>query len=239
MRQLLLIALCCASVAVADDLATTGNAVGVLAPQDGPGASSCPLMINSDGSYENAVTWKTGGQQPPYYGAFAECYLGPKAVCAFVADLTQIGNYTGQQADFYLWSNVRELNQDTPGGVVYMQPNVNLGAIALWPNISRHVVDLPNPVEMEGRWWTGIWGHWVGASNGWFVAADVDGFGGCPMNNIAPGIGYPSGWQSTSLAFGPMGALGIGVQGQTISTSDVSEAPIRLTSFGKVKALYR
>ena len=53
--------------------------------------------------------------------------------------------------------------------------------------------------------------YWANFSNqmcGYFIAADTNGFGGCPMTNVAPGIGYPTGWNPVSVIWGPTQSLG-------------------------------
>lgn len=44
------------------------------------------------------------------------------------------------------------------------------------------------------------------------IDVDRNGFGGCPYTYISPKVpGYTPGWNSASIPFGPMQALGIGV----------------------------
>lgn len=228
-----------AGPAIAGDAASVGTGISVPAPATTDRGCGTPVF-NNDGTYENGYAWRTGGQVPPYYGAFAECFQGGFAVCALLFDLTQVGGYNNQTADLYFWSNLRNLDRDEPGGVLYMIPGAHMGSIAFWPAISRNVINLSNDQIMGGRWWVGIWGNWPGTVNSWFIAADTDGTSptGCPMNNIAPGIGYPTGWQSVSVAWGPTNGIGIGIQATPI-TSDVPEGGVRRTTFGRVKALFR
>lgn len=59
----------------------------------------------------------------------------------------------------------------------------------------------------------GYWPEWPQDVQGWFVGADLDGFGGgCPYTNIAPGLGYPTGWNHVSIVWGPTRALGIAAE---------------------------
>ncbi len=65
------------------------------------------------------------------------------------------------------------------------------------------------------------------------MAADLNGPGGCPFTCIAPGIGYPTGWQDVDTVFGPTRAVGIGTWVREPPT------PVQEKSWGAVKALYR
>ena len=54
------------------------------------------------------------------------------------------------------------------------------------------------------------WADFSTQGCGYYVAADLNGPGGCPMTNIAPGIGYPTGRNNASVVWGPVQAIGIG-----------------------------
>lgn len=157
-----------------------------------------------------------------------------------VLDLSQIGAYSNQPADVYLWSNVHNLEADEPGGVIAVLTGNQLGPIAMWPEVSRHVIPLGHEEAMQGRWWAGFWGQWPGMTNAWFILADTNSSTspGCAMTYVAPDINYPSGWRSVEVAWGATNALGIGVQGEAI-TSGVSENGVRLSTFGRVKSLFQ
>ena len=66
------------------------------------------------------------------------------------------------------------------------------------------------------------------------LGRDLDGPGGCAMTNIAPGIGYPTGWQNVSVTWGPTQALGIGAE-----VTPCDPVPTMESSWGRVKSLYR
>lgn len=187
------------------------------------------VSMNSDGTYEYAFAWQYGGVVPPNYGAFAECQPGAGEICAVVLDLTQ-DSFRDYRTDIYVWDD----SDGHPGTVLRMQAGVDMVGIAFWPNFSRHTVTLSDPVCTEGPCWLGFWGEWPGSSTEYYVGADLDGPGGCPMTNIAPGIGYPSGWQPVSVAFGPTSALGIGAE-----VRECGPVPVRTSSWGHVKQLYR
>jgi len=179
----------------------------LILPTDGTGCGT--LSMNSDGGYENGYAWQYGGIVAPTYGAFAECYgtTGYQSVCSAVFDLTQVGNQSGQQMDIYVWDD----GGGVPGNVICGPTRVTPGTIAFWPSLSRHVFDLSNCCY-DGALWVGYWANWPGALSGWYIGADLDGFGGCPLTNIAPGIGFPTGWTNTSQIWGPTQALGIGCE---------------------------
>ncbi len=210
--------------------ASVGFGSGVVeSGTDGTGCGS--LNMNADGSYENGYAWQYGAVVPPYYGAFAECYAtsGTESICSLVFDLTQVGLAGGQCMDIYVWAD----GGGVPGNVICNRTNLNPGTIAFWPALSRHVIDLSGCCP-DGPFWVGYWGNWPGGISAWYVGADLDGFGGCPLTNIAPGIGFPTGWTNTSQVWGPTQALGIGCE-----LAPCGAVATRKVSWGRVKALYQ
>lgn len=199
-----------ATSALAADHTETGYQTPGTSPPTGEGGCGT-LLMNSDTTYENGYAWKYGGIVAPYYGAFAEQYrVDLQPVCSLVLDLTQIGTQDGQTLDAYVWDSY----QDRPGLVINVAVGKDPGPVALWPSISRHVISMPADDCPVGDAWVGYWGNWPLATEGWFVGADLDGFGGMapPATNIAPGIGYPTGWNNVSIVWGPTQALGIGLE---------------------------
>jgi hypothetical protein len=85
----------------------------------------------------------------------------------------------------------------------------------------------------QQQWWVGFWGNWPGELQGWLIGADLDGPGSAPKTNIAPGIGFPTGWQNVSVAFGPTRALAIGAE-----IVECQPTPAKQSTWGIVKALY-
>lgn len=212
---------------------------GQLAPIEEGGCGK--LVMNSDGTYEGGFGWTYGGVVPPEYGAFAECYSGDASVCAVTLDLTGIGGeWEGRTMDVFVWED----HAGIPGSVLCMVSAVNPGPVALWPAISRHTVELPEPCQVPTAWWVGYWGDWQDDQAGWYIAADTRPSplnraertyslgNGCPLTKIAPGLGYPTGWQDVSMVWGPTHALGIGAE-------IVTPTPIRETSWGRVKQIYQ
>lgn len=197
-----------------------------------PGASEpCgDVLLNADGRVEAGYAWQGEGVQEPYYGAFAECYSGEAAVCAVFFDFSQVSeSQSGQTMDVFVWDDAN----GEPGAILAVVSDVDPGPIASWPDFSRHSVTVPELPCTESAWWVGYWGDWPGESYGWAIGADLDGPGGCPLTNIAPGIGLPSGWQNVSVVWGPTTALDIGAE-----VLECSPTPIVTSSWGRVRALY-
>jgi hypothetical protein len=187
------------------------------------------LFFNADGSYENGYAWQYGGVVAPDYGAFAEGYVTDQKACSVVLDLTQIGAFVGQNADIYAWEDAG----GAPGVVLGLSTGQVPGPIAFWPSISRHAFDITSDCGATGATWLGYWGNWPGLGSAWFVGADLDGFGGLPFCNYAPGIGFPTGWGNVSAAWGPTQAIGIG--GEFV---ECGASPTIETTWGAIKGLY-
>jgi len=107
-------------------------------------------------------------------------------------------------------------------------------SVDCWPEAT--VYDLPLvPAAVDGEFFVHLWGDFPPLGSEWFVCADVQGPGpgGKPRTKIAPGIGYPTGWQDVAIVWGPTLAMGIGAY--------LGEAPIPVqpVSWGAVKQLYR
>jgi len=191
----------------------------------------CPpstLMVNYDGTGEHGYCWQYGGMVAPYYGAFAEGYAGPVLVCGVALYLTQIGYYTGQRTDLYVWDS----DGVNPTNVLTMMAAVSVpGSIAFWPSISQHDM-LVTETPVGTTFFVGYWGNWPGGGPcPWYIAADLDGFGGLPRTHIAPGIGYPTGWNDVSIVWGPTMAIGIGAWTKPIT-------PTEDKTWGSIKQLY-
>ena len=197
-----------------------------------PGRESNPcngtLHMNFDGFADcDGYCWQYGGIVPPYYGAFAECYHLDGTVCGIELQLSSIGNPCFG-CDLYVWEDAG----GQPGNVLSLTRNVNPCPVATWPNVSTHDFAVGN-VIVGGGFWVG---YWTDASNTvcpYFITASCSSFGGCPFTNIAPGIGYPTGWQSVDIVWGPTQAIGIGAWCLDEGT------PTNETSWGRVKADFR
>jgi hypothetical protein len=194
--------------AVAVNNGSVGHGHGIIIGSGG--SSPCPpslLNSNFDGSVENGYCWQYGGVVPPCYGAFAECTeLGSgMSICGMQLLLTSIGNPV-LPCDLYVWADAG----GRPGNVLDMVPGVNPGQVATWPNVSVHDLAI-DPIWVHGLVWFGYWSDYSNQPCGYFVAADTNGFGGCPYTNIAPGIGYPTGWNNVSVVWGRTVSIGIAV----------------------------
>jgi hypothetical protein len=206
---------------------TIGAGHGLILPS--PDSNPCPpatLALSFDGSAENGYCWQYGGIVPPYYGCFAECCdVGANTICGIQLLLTGVG-YPCRPCDLYVWADAGGV----PGGVLGMTAGVNPCPVATWPSISTHDFALGS-AGGGGLTWFGYWGDFSAQPCGYFVAADTNGFGGCPYTNIAPGIGYPTGWNNVSVVWGPTQAIGIGCWiGGPVPTRD--------TTWGQIKNLY-
>lgn len=180
-------------------------------------------LYNHDGTFENGYAWTEGGVVPPDCGAFAECFGDGQflLICGVEFYFTQDGHQTNQTMDVYAWEDDGSGN---PGNVMAMIPGVSPGPVANWPEFSLHYVDMNLLQVEEAPWWIGYWGNWPGAENaGWYIAADEDGFLGCPRTKIAEGLIYPSGWQHPNVRWG--GAVSLGIQA-VVDYGIVEESPI-------------
>ena len=227
---LILLAALSGDTPAAEIFGSTGYGHGIAV--HGGDTNPCPgstLYLTYDGTGENGYCWGYGGMVPPYYGAFAEAYsAGVGYVCGIDLFLTQIGYHTGQGADLYVWDS----DGVNPTAVLSVTAGVAIpGTIAFWPSISEHGIGI-TPTAVSSDFFVGCWGNWPGTMCPWYVAVDADGMSGSPRTNIAPGIGYPTGWQDVAIVWGPTPSLGIG--------AFVSQGtPVRDGSWGSVKRLYR
>jgi hypothetical protein len=194
--------------------------------------SPCPgstLLCNHDGTFEiNGCAWVDGGVARPYYGAFAEGFVGTGVVCGMQFDFTTLPGYqTGQTMDAYVWDS----DGTNPTTVLGVTTGIDPGPVAIWYDVSVHDVDV-NDVAVDGPFFVGFWGDWPGADQpGWWVAADFDS-PGLPRTNVAPGLGYPTGWQSADMFDGRIRSLGIcAYLGQP-------GVPAQESTWGRIKSLY-
>lgn len=165
------------------------------------------LYTNHDGSFENGYAWQYGGCVAPYYGAFGEAYggQGPNQVdCAALWVTTLPGQFQGQTCDIYVWNDGVS---SPPTTVVGMVAGAVLSNVPNWPTCAQN--DITTNIYVMGDFTVGYWGNWPGAQCGWFCAADLDGPGGYPWTYIAPGIGYPTGWNDPSIIWGQTQSLGL------------------------------
>jgi hypothetical protein len=204
-----------------------GHGIAVHSHDSNPCAGS-NLMLNYDGSGENGYAWQYGGEVAPYYGAFAEGYNGNGCVCGVALFLTQVGYNTGQLVDAYVFGS----DGNNPTTVLSTTTGLNPGSVAFWPSISESDLAVSN-TPVSGDFFVGFWGEWPGALAPFYIAADLNGFGGLPRTNIAPGIGYPTGWNDPSIIWGTTMAMGIGAY---VTTDCI--VPTHEATWGAIKHLY-
>jgi len=211
-----------------ENIGSVGAGQGIELPsQDSdPCSPAAVLYLNYDGSAENGYCWQYGGIVPPYYGCFAECYDAVGNVCGIELKLTGIG-YPCGPFDAYVWSDAGGV----PGAVLSMTAGLNPCPVATWPSISNHDLAIGG-TAVAGPFWIGYWNDASAQPCGYFIAADTNGFGGCPFTNIAPGIGYPTGWNNVSAVWGPTQSIGIG------AWVNNGENPVQESTWGAVKNLY-
>jgi hypothetical protein len=204
--------------------------------QDGDFCPGAVLVQNDDGTVENGYAWSFGGVVPPDFGAWAECYEADY-VCGIQFGLTQTGYYMGQTMDVYVWEDDGAAPPDNmPGNTLCAVLDVAPGPIALWPDVSIHDVQIC--CETPGRHFVGFWGNWPMQQAAWFIACDENGPpAGCPSTNIAPGIGYPTGWNRVHVVptFDDCKALLIR---EYAGEGDCAPTPAESTTWGRIKALY-
>jgi hypothetical protein len=198
----------------------------------GPGTDVCAsgvLIHNHDGSFENGYTWRYDGVAPPYYGAFGEAYdLGAGTVACGAYWLTTLpGFFPPQYADLYVWEGGVG---SSPGTVMAVVTGINFPNIPNWPSVGQNDVDLD--VAVGGPFTVGYWGPWPGQDWWFFCAADENGPGGHPWTCIAPGQGYPSGWQDPAVVWPNAKSMGCGVYFE-------QGTPVKSETWGAVKALFR
>jgi hypothetical protein len=197
----------------------------------GSGADACAngvLNVNHDGSFENGYAWQYAGSVAPYYGAFGEGYdLGTGTVfCGAYWPSTMPGYFYGQSADCYVWDGGVG---GAPGAVLGVTTGVVFPNVPNWPAAAQNDVDLN--VAVTGPFTVGFWGNWPGALCGYFCCADLNGFGGYPWTNIAPGIGYPTGWNDPSIVWGTTQSMAIGAWFGGCT-------PVEAQTWGSIKALF-
>jgi hypothetical protein len=192
--------------------------------------SECALAQQDDGTFENGYAWAYAGVAEPDYGSWAECYDNA-FVCTVNLFLTDVGYYMGQSCDVYVWEDAG----GNPGNVLFVLNGFVPGQPAFWPDISEHVADVN--FCANGPHFVGFWPNWPGQLLGWFIASDENGLGmGCPRTKIAPGIGYPTGWQHPNVVSTFGACLDLGIR-ETYLTSCEPTATEE-TTWGKIKALY-
>lgn len=196
------------------------------------------LIYNHQGGYfNNAYCWQDGGIMPPYYGAFAESFsgCGLTVIVCEVFWLTQIGYYSGQPIDVFVWEG--GITGPPEGVICQRQAVVDLD-IGFWPEVTINEIEPGFSGDCEdhccafGDFTIGYWSNWAGPQCPFYVAADEYGGETRSWTCVAPGIGYPTGWIHTNQVFPNVSNLGIGAK----IVDGYSPAESR--TWGAIKSLY-
>ena len=215
-----------ASAVQASDFSSTGPGSATIVPA---GSDDCYGVYthNHDGTFENGYCWQYGAIAPPYCGAFGEGFASPGNQLACVSIyLTGVGFY-GEPLDIYVWDGGVS---SPPGEVLTMFPDQLPYNIPFWPSVGENLFEVYGYAPPSGV----TVGYWADFSAGpcFFVAADENGYGGHPWTNMAPGIGYPTGWHHPNLVWPECRSLGFGIYSLNFS-------PVESSTWGMIKELYR
>ena len=190
------------------------------------------LLLHGDGTWESAEGWAYYESPPPDYGAFAECYSGEGELCTLVLWGTQVGVSDPTGYDAFVWD---DSGNGEPGNVICSALGLDAGTMPVSPTFKRIEAPLSGCC-VSGSWWVGFRGAWLGPTPGFYIGVDYDGpVHSCPMTKIAPGLGYPEGWQNVSVIHG-VDAKALAIGALIRPCAPVAAEP---ASWGKVKSLYR
>jgi hypothetical protein len=222
-----------AGSACAADLASTGSSANTTVIPSGSDDCWATLYYNHDNSFENGFCWQYGGVVPgTTSGAFGEGFdmSFPDGCIVQCIDLwvTQIGNFSGQPLDLYLWEGGV---YSPPGNVIIVITGVTLSNVPLWPALGQNAIAFGGGAM--GPFTVGFWADFSAQACQWYIGCDQDGFGGYPWTNIAPGLGYPTGWQNPAVVWGICQSLGIGIHGLEGPIS-----PVQSVTWGAIKKLF-
>ena len=188
------------------------------------------LVYNHDSSYENAYCWQLEEVAPPYYGAWAEGFdLGPVNVeCAVLWFTTPSPYWEPNPIDVYVWDGGV---QGPPENVLCLLPDIEDFQMGFWPEIRQNDIEIDCCVSGDFSV-----GYWTDDSDCFCVIycpADENGPGGNPWTCIAPGLGYPTGWQHPNVVHPNCVSMGLG------ATITEDPSPADSQTWGKIKSLYR
>ena len=100
-----------------------------------------------------------------------------------------------------------------------------------WPTCGQNDVEMAACVD--GEFAIGCWADFSDESCQYFVGRDLDGPPGWPWTKVAPGIGFPTGWQHPNIFWDHTQSLTIGAYFAEGGT------PIESMSWGRIRALVR
>lgn len=192
---------------------------------------------NCDGTFDNGYCWDIMVLEEPYYGGFAEGFVGPAEVVGMRVYLASISYTSVDDVDLFVWT----AGIPGPGAVVAVVPDLVEG-IPMWPDVGAYDFDIA--ADVGQRFYVGIWDdpELGGCPWSWFIAADEDGPGGSPWTFIGPGWGYPEGWQDPSMVWGHTASLGLGVYvrgAAGVDDSPSNRQPAESPTWGQIKAVFR
>ena len=187
------------------------------------------LVYNHDFSFENAYCWQYEEVAPPYYGAWAEGYdLGPANVeCAVLWFTTISPHMEPNPIDVYVWDGGV---QGPPESVVCVLPDIEDFYMGFWPSVNQNEFEVDCCVSGDFSV-----GYWTDDSDYFciiFCPADENGPEGNPWTCIAPGLGYPTGWQHPNVAHPNCVSMGLG------ATITEDPSPTRSQTWGAIKSLF-
>jgi len=217
-----------ADAALAADIGSLGYREDTVIIDDERDECVGTLVYHHDYSFENGYCWGYGGLVPPYYGALAEGFdLGAVTVECGNFWFTGIGYMYPDPTDIYVWDGGVD---GPPSGVLCMVPGVIGVNVGYWPDCNENNIEIGCCVS--GDFAVGYWQPlWAGVCP-FYCCADENGPGGHPWTCIAPGIGYPSGWQNPDVVWPDCVSLGIG------ATIIEGPSPAESRTWGAVKALF-
>jgi hypothetical protein len=218
-----------ARTAAAGDFSDLGYCEDTVIQSAGFDECAGTLLYNHDDSFENGYCWEGGGILPPYYGAWGEGYdLGAVTIECGVFWFTS-GSY-GDPAtiDLYVWDGGVH---GPPASVLHMVAGVVIPSLPFWPTIGR--IDLELGTCVNGAFTVGYWEDNSSQMCVIYCAADENGSGGHPWTCIAPGIGYPTGWQHPNVVHPNCVSMGIGV------TVTNTPSPAESETWGAIKSMFR
>jgi len=206
---------------------SVGIGNGIILPG---GDTPCPgeLYMNFEESPENGYCWQYGGVTAAGNGWFAEGYEYEGYVCGIRLYLTGLG-LPVEPCQLFIWDDAGGRPGNILSGVTIVQPD----PVATWPTVSLHDFLMPE-TSVSGRFWVGYWTYSMDRQCPYYVAADLDGFGGHPVTFISPGLGFPAGWQDVSLVWGPTQSLGIAAW-----VNSGAPPATESTSWGRIKNAFR
>ena len=97
--------------------------------------------------------------------------------------------------------------------------------------------------DVAAEFTLGYWVDFSASPHEWWVCADENGPGGHPWTCIAPGVGYPTGWNPVTVVFPSCTSLVIGAFLAPREPSSVEEfpeegQPVESPTWGQVQAIF-